>query len=95
MNIAIGDIVQATAGRDAGKLFFVTEVQEGYLLLTDGKGRKLESPKRKKVKHTAFRAHGTDCAAEKLRSNEKITNSELRKALAKFTGELGNENQEG
>ena len=94
MDIAIGDIVQATAGREAGKLFFVLEVQEGTLLLVDGKSRKLESPKRKKVKHTAFVAKGTDRAAEKLRSNEKITNSELRKALAVIGGN-GNENQEG
>ena len=46
------------------------------------------------MKHTAFVARGTDRAAEKLRSNEKITNSELRKALA-VIGENGNENQEG
>ena len=94
MDIAIGDIVQATAGRDAGKLFFVTEVQEGYFMLADGKGRKLESPKRKKAKHAALAMKGTDRAAEKLRSNEKITNSELRKALAVIGGN-GNENQEG
>ncbi len=95
MDIAIGDVVQATAGREAGKLFFVTELQEGYLLLVDGKARKLESPKRKKVKHTALVSKGSDRVAEKIRSNEKITNSELRKALAVYYGENGNENQEG
>jgi len=95
MDTAIGDIIKATAGREAGKLFFVVGLQEGALLLSDGKSRKLESPKRKKVKHTAMECKGGGRAGEKLRSNEKITNSELRKALAVYCGEQGNENQEG
>lgn len=94
MDIARSDIVKSTAGRDKGKLFFVLETEGDFFLLADGKTRKLESPKRKKRKHTAFVAHFDCRVAEKIKSEEKITNSELRKTLATFGGE-GNPDQEG
>ena len=94
MDIARSDIVKSTAGRDKGKAFFVLEVEGDFLLLADGKTRKLERPKRKKRKHTAFLAR-CDCrTAEKIRGGEKLTNSELRRTLAQFGGE-GNPDQEG
>ena len=94
MDIARSDIVKATAGRDKDKLFFVLETEGEFLLLADGKTRKLESPKRKKQKHTAFVGHCDYRVAEKIRSGDKITNSELRRALAAFAG-AGNPDQEG
>ena len=94
MDIARSDIVRSAAGRDEGKLFFVLAVEEDYLLLADGRRRKLESPKRKKRRHAAFVAQGAGRTAEKIRNDEKVTNSELRRTLAAF-GEGGNPDQEG
>ena len=94
MDIARSDIVRSIAGRDKGKLFFVVDVEGEFLLLADGKIRRLESPKRKKRKHIVF-AERSDCrVAGKLRSEEKVTNSELRRTLAEY-GESGNPDQEG
>ena len=94
MDIARSDIVKSVAGRDKGKYFFVLDVENEYLLLADGKTRKLENPKRKKCKHTEFVTHFDCRVAEKIRGEEKVTNSELRKTLAAF-GEDGNPDQEG
>lgn len=94
MDIARSDIVKSIAGRDKGKYFFALAVEEDSLLLADGKTRRLESPKRKKRKHAAFAAHSDCRVAEKIRSEDKITNSELRRTLAAF-GEEGNPDQEG
>ena len=94
MDIAKSNLVQATAGREEGKYFFVLDTDGEYLLLADGKCRKLEAPKRKKCKHVRFIAQSDCRVAEKIRRNEKITNSELRKALAAI-GENGNPDQEG
>lgn len=94
MDIARSDIVKATAGRDKGKLFFVVDVEEDLLLLADGKTRRLERPKRKKRKHVVFQARFDCRVSEKIRSGEKLTNSELRKTLAQFGGD-GNPDQEG
>ena len=94
MDIARSDIVRAIAGRDKGKVFFVLAVEGDYLLLADGKSRRLERPKRKKRKHVVFQAR-VDCrTTEKIRSGDRLTNSELRKTLAQFGGD-GNPDQEG
>ena len=95
MDIAKGDLVFATAGREKGDLFLVMDVQNEYLLLADGRSRKLEAPKRKKCKHVRRAGAGPEELTEKLRSSEIITNSELRKALAVYRGEYGNQDQEG
>ena len=94
MDIARSDIVKATAGRDAGKLFFVLDVEGEFLLLADGKTRRLEKPKRKKRKHVVFQARFDCRTAEKIRSGEKLAKSDLRKTLAQLGGD-GNPDQEG
>ena len=94
MDIVKSNIVKSTAGRDEGDIFFVLDIQEEFLLLADGKRRRVENPKRKKRKHVAFVGESHSVVAEKIRSSEKITNSELRKALAACTGG-GNQDQEG
>lgn len=94
MNIAKSNIVKSIAGRDEGDLFFVLGTEGDFLLLADGKRRKVETPKRKRAKHVAFVAESSASVAEKIRSNAKITNSELRKAIAAIQGG-GNRDQEG
>ena len=93
MDIAKSNIVKSTAGRDAGKCFFVLETQGDFLLLADGKTRRVENPKRKRKKHVTLVGESHSLVAEKIRSSEKITNSELRKAIAAISG--GNQDQEG
>lgn len=93
MDIAKSNIVKSTAGRDAGKFFFVLETQGDFLLLADGKSRRVECPKRKRLKHVELVGESHSLIAEKIRSGEKITNSELRKAIAAISG--GNQDQEG
>ncbi|MBU5668903.1 KOW domain-containing RNA-binding protein [Peptoniphilus sp. MSJ-1] len=47
-----GQIVRSKKGRDEGKVFVISEViDKDYLFLVDGKLRKLDRPKKKKVKH--------------------------------------------
>ena len=88
MEIAKSDIVRSDAGRDKGKLFVVLAVEGEYLLLADGKARKVESPKRKKRRHVLFVASETTRLSEKIKSEEKITNSELRRVLAAYREEI-------
>jgi len=93
MDIAKSNIVKSLAGRDEGSLYFVLHTEEDFLLLADGKRRRLENPKRKRKKHVVLVENSSSAVAEKIRSNEKITNSELRKAIAAFSG--ANPDQEG
>ena len=85
MDIEKANIVRSGAGRDKGKLFVVLAVEGDYLLLADGKSRKLESPKRKKQRHVLFvAADNENRLSKKIRGEEKITNRELRRALAAY-----------
>ena len=93
MAIEKGNVVRSAAGRDEGGLFFVLSVQEDFLLLADGKRRRVETPKRKRSKHVIVERESLSPVTEKIRGNDRITNSELRKAIAAYSG--GNPNQEG
>ena len=84
MEIAKANIVQSNAGRDKGKLFFVLAEEDEYLLLADGKTRKVETPKRKKRRHTLLVASKETRVSLKIKGEEKVTNSELRRELAVF-----------
>ena len=83
----IADIVISVNGRDTGKLFIVIETDNEYSLIADGKGRRLEKPKRKKNKHLEFKDKADNFIAEKLQKGEKITNNEIRRFLASHTAE--------
>ena len=82
MDISKSDIIESLAGRDKGKYFYVIDVEENYVLIADGKGRKLENPKRKKLKHVRFVSRIDSRVADKLRTGDKVLNSELRRDLA-------------
>ena len=49
-NLSIGQVVKVSLGRDKGNLFFVVKIiNNEYVLIADGKKRKLDKPKLKKV----------------------------------------------
>lgn len=83
----VSDIVESLGGRDRGAYFFVISMDDDYIYLADGKGRPSDKPKRKKRRHLKLIAKMDSGTAEKIRSGEKIQNSELRRALAAFAAE--------
>ncbi len=93
MDIVKANIVKSTAGRDKGELFFVLATEGDFLLLADGRLRPVERPKRKRRKHVVLRRADGGELSRRIRSNESITNSELRKAIAAVRG--GDQDQEG
>ena len=81
--IKISNIVRSLKGRDCGRLFVVVGFpQENYLSLADGKLRRIESPKLKKLKHVEFVSDNETRVGEKLRAGEKVTNAELRRLFS-------------
>ena len=65
MDIARSDVVRSAAGRDKGELFFVLETRGDFLLLADGRRRRVERPKRKKRKHVEAAGAPHNRTAEK------------------------------
>jgi len=76
-----GMAVISKNGRDKGKTFCVIQIIDAdFVLIADGKGRKLIKPKKKRWKH--LRPHGTlPAIAAKLNEGKKIFDSELASAL--------------
>ena len=81
-NFVVSEVVEATAGRDSGKLFYVLGTEGEMLLLANGKDRPLEKPKRKKCKHVRKVLRPDTRVAAKLASGDQVLNSELRRDLA-------------
>ena len=74
-------LARSKAGKDKGTLYLVLERTEGTVLLTDGKLRKLEKPKRKNRKHVEFLPGSVfETLSGKLR--EPRNDADIRRALA-------------
>ncbi len=46
-----GDIVRATAGKDKDKIFLLISCGDGYGMIANGRRRRVQSPKKKSLKH--------------------------------------------
>ena len=95
MELSKADMIVSLAGRDKGQIFFVVDTDEEYVYLADGKGRRLESPKRKKRRHVRKLPLQESRVAEKIRNGDKVLNSELRRELAVFGQTFNSQNQGG
>lgn len=67
-----GQIVRSLAGHDAGGLYWVAETEGDFLLLADGKRRRLSRLKRKRRKHVELTGLSAAVAGD----------GQLRRALA-------------
>jgi ribosomal protein L14E/L6E/L27E len=94
-DINISDVVETTAGRDAGQWFYVIDADPVFLLLANGKDRTLEKPKRKKRKHVQKVLRSETRVAEKIRSGDKVLNGELRRDLAFLARQMQDTNLGG
>lgn len=95
MDIDKSDIIISLAGRDKGQLFFVVGTDEEFVWIADGRGRKLENPKRKKRRHVQKVPQTDSRVAEKIRNGDKVLNSELRRELVVFGQKFRSQNQGG
>lgn len=73
MDITTGTVVISRAGHDSGRAMLVVGVDGGYVLVADGKERKLEKPKKKNKKHVR--------ATRRVISTEGLTDRSLRRTL--------------
>ena len=95
MEISKSDLVLSLKGHDQGMLFFVLDTDGVYVSLANGKERKVEKPKRKKLKHVRNVPRPDSMLTEKIRSGEQILNTELRRELAVISREINVSTKEG
>jgi len=79
-----GQIVVSKCGRDSGRnLIVIGFFQEDIVLVSDGRLRKAEKPKKKKMKHLFFTGHYADEIRALLLSGQTVTNGQIKNALSK------------
>ncbi|HHX24627.1 MAG: RNA-binding protein [Tepidanaerobacteraceae bacterium] len=90
--LMLGQLVKSIVGRDKGRFMVVIDViDENYVYIADGDLRKVENPKKKKVKHLKVFNLKVDLIVDKLNNKQKVYNEEIKKALE----ELVDANLEG
>ncbi len=80
MQIKQGSVVKSIAGHDSDRFYVVVKLEGDFAYIADGKVRKLESPKKKRLKH--LRTTKTEIDLEKT-----ATNNKLKIALSEFNSE--------
>ncbi len=84
-NLSVGQLVKASCGRDQGKLFVIISiVDEDYVMIVDGKSRKLDKPKLKKIKHLNIHNFVIEKVKKLLLNGENITDSVIRAEIDKL-----------
>ncbi len=76
MSITVGSVVRAKAGRDKDNFFVVVRTEQGYAWICDGKRRKVQAPKKKKLIHLQ--------ATNTVLEDSMETNRKIREALRCF-----------
>jgi len=80
----IGDIILALSGRDEDRLFAVVGIlDKDYVLIANGRSRRVDSPKKKKIKHIKLLKESGSNFAEKAEKSKsgRLTNLILRNVI--------------
>ena len=76
MEIKLGSIVISSAGHDQNRPMVVVGAEGGFVFVADGKERKLDSPKKKNIKHVRRTLSAVEL--------EGLTDKKLRQTLRAF-----------
>ena len=80
--LMLGQLAKSCAGRDKGRFVLIIDiVDKNYVYVVDGDLRRVEYPKKKKIKHIKLLDKRADDIATKLKNKRKIYNEEVKKAL--------------
>ena len=80
-DIKVGQLVISKAGRDKEEHFLVVEVTGEYVYLVNGKSRRIDQPKKKKVKHIQPTHWLSRNVAEEIQSYGKLSNADIKKEI--------------
>jgi ribosomal protein L14E/L6E/L27E len=76
----VGRLVYSKAGRDAGSYYVIISViDHQYVCICNGDTRKIEKPKKKKVKHLKFTSIYSEEIYNAISLGVKVNNSYIKK----------------
>ena len=84
MEYQSGQVVYSKSGHDKGDTLMVLFVEGAYVYLADGKRRKIEKPKRKKMIHVQPTGSVDTVLADKLAEGAYVLDADIAKAIKKY-----------
>ncbi|MBC7342806.1 MAG: KOW domain-containing RNA-binding protein [Clostridia bacterium] len=92
--LQVGQLVVSRQGRDKDRPYLVLGfIDRLYVNLVDGDIRRLDRPKRKNIKHLQFTRQVARDIAQRLQNGEKVTNADIRQAIARLLAQLAEEKE--
>ena len=87
MELKTGMLVESRAGHDKGELYIVTDMDNEFVYVCDGKIRTVDRPKKKKEKHVAKKSGVPEIIAEKLIDRKPVTNEDIKRVIKLWRSE--------
>ena len=87
MELKTGMLVESRAGHDKGELYIVTDMDNEFVYVCDGKIRTVDRPKKKKEKHVAKKSGVPGIIAEKLIDRKSVTNEDIKRVIKLWRSE--------
>lgn len=87
MELKTGMLVESRAGHDKGELYIVTDMDDEFVYVCDGKIRTVDRPKKKKEKHVAKKSGVPEIIAEKLIDRKPVTNEDIKRVIKLWRSE--------
>lgn len=85
MKLSRFEIVKSTAGHDQGNIYLIVDILDNdYVLLIDGKNKKISNPKKKNIKHITSLNVVENQIESVFEDKSKINDGEIRKILKKY-----------
>lgn len=82
----IGQIVYSKCGRDKSKPFVILDIKHDYLYLVDGDLRKINKPKKKKIKHVQPTLFVDNNIKDIILEKRYLLDNDIRKTISKYEG---------
>ncbi len=95
MEYHVGQVVFSKSGHDKGDMMLIVAVEGTYVYLADGKRRRIEKPKRKKIMHIQPTWYVNAQIREKLENGSCLLNAEIAKVLKEYREKESNDAQGG
>lgn len=80
----LGGVCKSTQGRDKDKYYLIFSIDGEFVLVVDGKYKKVSAPKRKNLKHLYLLPEKVEEITEKLSKGIKVYDAEVISALKRF-----------
>ena len=81
MNKYIGCFATSIAGHDHNNIYVIIDADDEYVYLVYGKIRKVNNPKKKKLKHVQLIKRTDDTIAGRINNNVALSNEDIKYAI--------------